>query len=106
MSTGELDVSCEAARESNDSMAMAQKRWPDRIRWLTSLPWEYPLRAVEELKRSCEAGAVGVMVLANISGRSLTDPLFAPIWAEIDQRALPVLVHPTDLHPTTSIRWT
>ena len=36
------------------------------------------------------------MVLANVSGKSLTDPLFAPIWAEIDRRALPVLVHPTD----------
>src|SRR5215469_9036096 len=93
---GSEDVSCEAARESNDSMAAAQKRWPDRIRWFTSLPWEYPRRAVEELKRSCDAGAVGVMVLANVAGRSLTDPMFAPIWAEIDRRALPVLVHPTD----------
>ena len=36
------------------------------------------------------------MVLANVAGRSLTDPLFAPIWAEIDRRGLPVLVHPTD----------
>jgi aminocarboxymuconate-semialdehyde decarboxylase len=49
------------------------------------------------LQRSCDAGAIGVMVLANIAGRSLTDPLFAPVWAEIDRRALPVLVHPTDL---------
>jgi len=37
-----------------------------------------------------------VMVLANVSGCSLTDARFAPIWAEIDRRALPVLVHPTD----------
>jgi aminocarboxymuconate-semialdehyde decarboxylase len=35
-----------------------------------------------------------VMVIANIAGRSLTEPAFAPIWAEIDRRALPVLVHP------------
>ena len=35
------------------------------------------------------------MVLANIDGRSLTDPAFKPIWAAIDARALPVLVHPT-----------
>src|SRR6185436_14645084 len=37
----------------------------------------------------------GVMVLANIGGASLTDPKFAPIWAAIDRKALPVLVHPT-----------
>ena len=36
------------------------------------------------------------MVLANVTGKSLTDAMFAPIWQEIDKRALPVLVHPTD----------
>ena len=93
---GGEEVSVAAARESNDSMAEAQAKYPQRIRWFTSLPWEYPERAVEELERTCGNGAVGVMVLANISGRSLTDPMFAPIWAAIDARSLPVLVHPTD----------
>jgi aminocarboxymuconate-semialdehyde decarboxylase len=37
------------------------------------------------------------MVLANVAGRSLTDPLLAPIWSEINRRALPMLVYPTDL---------
>ena len=93
---GTEEISCRAARESNDTMAQAQSTYPDRIRWFTSLPWEYPARAIEELDRTCRNGASGVMVLANISGRSLTDPMFAPIWAEIDKRGLPVLVHPTD----------
>jgi len=35
-------------------------------------------------------------VLANVSGRSLTEAAFAPIWQAIDDRVLPVLVHPTD----------
>lgn len=93
---GNEEISCRAARESNDTMAQAQTTYPDRIRWFTSLPWEYPQRAIEELDRTCRNGASGVMVLANISGKSLTDPMFAPIWAEIDKRGLPVLVHPTD----------
>ena len=93
---GGEEVSVAAAREANDNVAQAQSRYPDRIRWFTSLPWEYPQRAVEELERSCAQGAVGVMVLANVAGKSLTDPLFAPIWKAIDDRKLPVLVHPTD----------
>ncbi|MCC2676738.1 MAG: hypothetical protein K0R58_3685 [Ramlibacter sp.] len=93
---GGEEVSVRAAREANDNVADAQSRYPDRIRWFASLPWEYPQRAVEELERSCAKGAVGVMVLANVSGKSLTDPMFAPVWAEIDRRKLPVLVHPTD----------
>ncbi len=87
-------VSTDVAREANASMAEAQRAYPRRIRWFASLPWQYPARAVEELARSCDEGAVGVMVLANIAGRSLTEAAFAPIWAEIDRRGLPVLVHP------------
>jgi aminocarboxymuconate-semialdehyde decarboxylase len=93
---GGEEVSVQAAREANDDFANAQREHPDRIRWFASLPWEYPQRAVEELERCCAKGAAGVMVLANVAGRSLTDPLFAPIWQAIDARALPVLVHPTD----------
>ena len=93
---GGEEISVAAAREANDNVADAQSKYPDRIRWFASLPWEYPQRAVEELERSCAKGAVGVMVLANVAGKSLTDPMFAPIWAAIDKRALPVLVHPTD----------
>jgi len=92
---GSAEVSLKAARIMNDDMAKAQKAWPDRIRWFASLPWQHASLAVEELKRSCEAGAVGVMVLANIAGKPLTDPAFAPIWKAIDDRKLPVLVHPS-----------
>lgn len=93
---GGEDVSCQAAKVSNNSMAEAQRNHPDRILWYTSLPWEYPERALEELTRSCDLGASGVMVLANVAGCSLTDPRFAEIWTEIDRRGLPVLLHPTD----------
>jgi aminocarboxymuconate-semialdehyde decarboxylase len=79
----------------NDSMAEQQSQRPDRIGWLTSLPWQYADAAVAELERTLQAGAVGVMVIANIDGRNLTDPAFAPVWQAIDERALPVLVHPT-----------
>jgi aminocarboxymuconate-semialdehyde decarboxylase len=92
---GPGEISLKAAQISNDEMAEAQRLYPDRIRFLCSLPWEYPDLAVRELERATKAGAVGVMVLANIGGASLTDPKFAPIWAAIDRKGLPVLVHPT-----------
>lgn len=89
-------VSLQAARLVNEEMAAAQARHPDRLRWFASLPWEYPQDAVAELERAHRAGAVGVMVLANVAGRKLTAPEFAPIWTAIDRLGLPVLVHPTD----------
>ena len=92
---GSAEVSLKAARIMNEDMAKAQRTWPDRIRWFASLPWQHEKLALEELARACNSGAAGVMVLANIAGLPLTHESFQRIWAEIDRRALPVLVHPT-----------
>jgi aminocarboxymuconate-semialdehyde decarboxylase len=93
---GSAKSSLEAAKLINDDMSARQKEHGGRIRFMASLPWQHPKLALAELKRVCdELSAVGVMVLANIDGLSLTDRKFAPIWKEIDKRGLPVLVHPT-----------
>jgi len=92
---GDREASLNAARIVNDSMAEHSRAKPDRIRWFASLPWQHVEDAKSELARAVAAGASGVMVLANIAGRDLTDPGFAPIWSEIDRLGVPVLVHPT-----------
>jgi len=92
---GGREISLKAAQLVNDSMAEQQRARPDRIRWFASLPWQYADDALAELNRACAAGALGVMVLGSIDGKDLIDPMFAPVWAEIDRRKLPVLVHPT-----------
>ena len=47
-----------------------------------------------ELERAKQKGCVGVFVSASITGMSLTDPTFEPIWNAIDKSDLPVLIHP------------
>jgi len=88
-------VSLAAAQTMNDDMAKATRTWPDRIQWFCSLPWQHEKSALAELKRARKKGACGVMVLANIAGKHLTDPAFARIWKAIDEASLPVLIHPT-----------
>jgi aminocarboxymuconate-semialdehyde decarboxylase len=92
---GGPEVSLRAARIMNDDMAAAQTAHPDRLRWFASLPWQYAELALGELERAHSLGARGVMVLANVDGKSLTDREFERIWAAIDAKGLPVLVHPT-----------
>ncbi len=93
---GGPEISLKAAQLVNDDMAYQQSKYPDRIRWFTSLPWQYPDLALQELERTVtNSSAVGVYVAANIDGLNLTDPLFVPIWNKIDEMGLPVLVHPT-----------
>lgn len=91
---GDAETSLTAARMVNDSMAEQQNLRPDRIRWLASLPWQHEQLALTELERALAAGACGVMVTANVDGQALTDPAFAAIWTAIEERALPVLLHP------------
>ncbi len=92
---GGAEVSARVAREMNAHMAYQQGRFPDRLRFFATLPWQYSEQAVLVLKEAVAQGAVGVFVSANIDGRSLTAPEFAPVWQAIDDLALPVLVHPT-----------
>lgn len=93
---GGPEVSAKASMLINDDMRAAQTQYPDRLRFFASLPWQYPDLAVSELKRACGLGAAGVVVIANIQGKSLTDSMFEPIWQAIDDRALPVFIHPTN----------
>ena len=92
---GTEEVSTECARIMNNDMAAAQRSFPNRIRYFASLPWEFPDRAIQELERSVKVGAIGVMTLANIRGKFINDPRFDPIWADIEKRGMPVLIHPT-----------
>lgn len=92
---GAAEASAATACAINQNMAAAQTAYPDRIRFFATLPWQHPELAVTELAKACDDGAVGVMVLANIQRMHLNDPQLAPIWQAINDRGLPVLVHPT-----------
>lgn len=92
---GDAPTSTTVARTMNDLFAEQQLRFPDRLRWFATLPWQYADQAVAELDRAVANGAVGVFVTANIDEEVLTAPQFAQVWAAIDRHELPVLVHPT-----------
>lgn len=91
---GDQETSLYTAEVMNNNMADAQSRYPDRLRFVATLPWQYPGEALAELERALAKGAVGVAVTANIDGANLTDPIFAPVWDAIDKKRLPVIIHP------------
>jgi len=92
---GDEEISARSAAMANDHLASVQERMPARFRWFASLPMHHPSVATEELRRCRGIGASGVIMFANVEGRPLTDPPFAPIWAEIERSGMPVLLHPT-----------
>ena len=92
---GGEDISVHAARISNDYLAGAQDAHPDRVRWIATLPMQYPDASITELKRAMANGARGVLICANVDGIPLTAPSFATLWAEMDRLETVVTIHPT-----------
>ena len=71
---GDEAASIATAQKANDEMAAGQRPHPARIRWLASLPWEYPAAALAEFERCVELGAVGVMCVAQSGAAKAASP--------------------------------
>lgn len=102
---GGPDISARAARVINESYAEACRAWPERLRWLASLPLQHPDLALAELDRAVNAGALGVMALANIGGAAWTDPLFAPVGTRSTGAACRCSCTPPSPAARTSWAW-
>lgn len=86
------------ARYSNDLFADYVARYPDRFRAYAVLPLPNVDAALAELERAFDShGMRGVIILTSILDRSPADPMFEPIWAELDRRNAVVLFHPTGI---------
>jgi aminocarboxymuconate-semialdehyde decarboxylase len=90
------DRTPDLARLANDSMAELVARYPDRFpAFVASLPMNAPDAALTELVRAVDQlGARGVQMFTNVSGKPLDRSEFAPLFAAMAQRDLPVWLHP------------
>lgn len=85
-----------AAREANEYAAGLVAKWPSRFGSFAILPLPNLDQALEEVSHALDhLHADGVVVFSNYGERYLGDPLFEPLWAELDRRSAIVLVHPT-----------
>ena len=80
---------------ANEMILRAGRAYPDRFRVLLALPLQFPELALEVLDRFAgEPQAVGVALMGSAGGRPLNDPAFFPVYAELERRRLPFLLHP------------
>jgi aminocarboxymuconate-semialdehyde decarboxylase len=79
----------------NDGAIAAHRAHPDRFVVLATLPMLDPDRAIDELNRVSKLpGVRGVYMGTNIDNHDLDDPLFEPIFTQIEALDLPVFLHP------------
>ena len=90
-----LDAAVQAARFINDQYASVIRRWPDRFGAFASIPLPHVRESLDEIARALDdLGMIGVAVTTSVLGRSLADPMFAPIYEELDRRAAVLYTHP------------
>lgn len=86
------------ARDVNEFAAQVVRDHPDRFGFFATLPLPDTEGALAELEFSLDTlQADGVVLLANNRGTYLGDPLFDPVFDELQRRNVVVFVHPSAL---------
>jgi len=90
-----VDIAVAAAGMINDGIAEYVAGKPDRFAALGTVPMPDAAAAASELERCVTSlGFKGVQILANVAGKELSDPAFAPFWAKAEALGAVVLIHP------------
>ena len=83
------------SRAINGLMLGICSKYPDRFSGFINVPLCNVKQTIDELKHFIKArGILGVSVGANIHGKPLVSPEFAPFWDEVNRLSLPVMIHP------------
>ena len=83
------------AHGTNNALAAAIARHPDRFQAFATLPITQPQEAARELERCVtELGFKGTMLCGRADTRNLDDPFFTPVLQTAAELAMPVFLHP------------
>ena len=84
------------ARDTNDALAEATKKNPNRFAGFAALPTMMPDKAAAELERRVGAGGFkGAVINGHVRGRYLDDKFFWPILECAETLNVPIHIHPT-----------
>ena len=84
------------SRETNDLLARAIQRHPERLAGFATLPTPAPESAADELERVVRSyGFKGAVINGHARGRYLDDPFFWPILERAAALHVPLYLHPT-----------
>ncbi len=88
----------------NDCLARLCDNHANRFWWMGSVPLQDAAMAASELERSMAAGALGVIVSANVEERNLGECNLDEFWAACVSLSAPVFIHPTQTSPPDRTR--
>jgi len=94
------NLAIELAAMSNDRLAAATRKYPDRLAGLAAIAPQNPDKAAQELQRAVRTlGLKGAVINSHTNGEYLDDPKFWPILACAEALDVPIYIHPRDPSP-------
>ena len=89
------EVGVEFARIQNESLTELSDGQPDRFHVFATLPLQDVSASIEEIGRVAPLPRLrGVQIGSNVAGTDLDDRSLDPVWAALEERGLPVWIHP------------
>ena len=96
----DADTATALAADSNDQLAEAIAKHPDRFAGLTAVAPQDPARAARELERGMQRlGMKGAIVNSHTKGEYLDDPKYWELLEAAEALNAPIYIHPRDLPP-------
>ncbi len=93
------DTAVSLARDSNDMLADAMQRHPDRFSGLCAIAPQAPDLAAQELARCVKLGFRGIINNSHTQGEYLSDPKYWPIFEAAEAMDMPIYIHPNSPPP-------
>jgi uncharacterized protein len=91
----ELSEAMALVRDTNDALAEAIVKRPNRLSGLAALPLAAPDEAAKELERRMSESFVGAVINGHQRGRYLDDRFFWPVLEAAESLGAPIYLHPT-----------
>ena len=90
------DLAAESARIQNDNLASVASANPRRFVALgATVPLQDVDLAIAEMDRAVDQlGFKGLQIGGTVQGRNLDEPGFRPFWAAVEDKGIPVILHP------------
>ena len=87
-----------AAKFINNSYAEFVRRYPGRFASYVVTPLPHVDESIQEMNRGLdELGMVGVVMGTSVLTQSVADPMFDPLWEEMNRRGVILFFHPPGL---------